>query len=333
MSGSAAAQVREFPVPSAEAQPTGITTGPDGALWFTEFNGNVHTIGRITTTGAFTEYTLPQGGSEPFWITTGPDGNLWFTEYNASKIGKITPAGAITEYATDCGFPSGITVGPDGALWFTVPTCNEVGRISTAGAISYFPVSASGGDGVGITTGPDGNLWIAGGNGDNIERLTPSGIATFYSVPTSASLPYAITTGADGALWFTEFYRSTIGRITTAGAITEFPLVDVAGRNPWPRHCSSRQDRVALRGSPSRGAPSVDNNGWCADPVLIRMANAQPQGITVGPDGALWFTEGNGDKIGRLGPNDISRSSHDFNCDSRSDIAGAIRRPAMSRCG
>jgi streptogramin lyase len=31
-------------------------------------------------------------------ITTGPDGALWFTEQNASKIGRITTAGVITEF-------------------------------------------------------------------------------------------------------------------------------------------------------------------------------------------------------------------------------------------
>jgi streptogramin lyase len=38
--------VTEFPLPTANSIPAGITAGPDGNLWFTEFNGNQ--IGRIT---------------------------------------------------------------------------------------------------------------------------------------------------------------------------------------------------------------------------------------------------------------------------------------------
>src|SRR5262249_20975766 len=39
--GSAAAQfITEFPTPTNPSGPYGITLGPDGALWFTEFNGN-----------------------------------------------------------------------------------------------------------------------------------------------------------------------------------------------------------------------------------------------------------------------------------------------------
>ena len=35
--------------------PQDVTTGPDGALWFTNFDNN--TIGRITTAGVVTNYT------------------------------------------------------------------------------------------------------------------------------------------------------------------------------------------------------------------------------------------------------------------------------------
>jgi streptogramin lyase len=41
--------ITEFPTPTANSGPTGITTGPDGALWFTE--GGANQIGRITTAG------------------------------------------------------------------------------------------------------------------------------------------------------------------------------------------------------------------------------------------------------------------------------------------
>jgi streptogramin lyase len=43
-----------FPV-TAGSSPAGIATGPDGAMWFTESNGNK--IGRITA-GSLTEYGM-----------------------------------------------------------------------------------------------------------------------------------------------------------------------------------------------------------------------------------------------------------------------------------
>jgi streptogramin lyase len=80
---------REFPVPTAFSAPRGITAGPDGNLWFTEFDGNK--TGRVSTTGVFTEYPIPTASSYPQGITAGPDGNLWFTEYADNKIGAVRP--------------------------------------------------------------------------------------------------------------------------------------------------------------------------------------------------------------------------------------------------
>ena len=42
-----------FPIPTAAAGPTGKTTGPDGNLWFAEFNTSK--IGRITPDGVITD--------------------------------------------------------------------------------------------------------------------------------------------------------------------------------------------------------------------------------------------------------------------------------------
>src|ERR671925_612329 len=70
----AGAALTEYPVPTSGSQPSGITVGPDGALWFTE--ENKHKIGRITTSGSITEYPVPTVPSGPSEITAGPDGAL-----------------------------------------------------------------------------------------------------------------------------------------------------------------------------------------------------------------------------------------------------------------
>lgn len=67
--------------------PVSITTGGDGALWFTEANGP-H-IARITTAGVVTEYSTGiTPGSILQGITRGPDSALWFTEYFGFRIGR-----------------------------------------------------------------------------------------------------------------------------------------------------------------------------------------------------------------------------------------------------
>src|SRR2546427_12523133 len=77
-------RITEYPTPTTPSEPTGVTSGPDGNLWFTEYWGN--NIARITTEGAVTEYRIPAPGSFPLGIASGPDGNLWFTEAYGDNI-------------------------------------------------------------------------------------------------------------------------------------------------------------------------------------------------------------------------------------------------------
>ena len=81
--------ITEFTIPTADSQPTGITAGGDGNVWFTEANAS--RIGRITPSGTITEFVVPTAVTRPFGITLGPDGNLWFTESSGNRISKISP--------------------------------------------------------------------------------------------------------------------------------------------------------------------------------------------------------------------------------------------------
>src|SRR5438034_737511 len=133
----ALARGHEFTIPTAGSYPWGITAGPDGNLWFTEYSGN--NIGRITTSGAITEFPLPTANSAPFGITAGPDGNLWFTEFVGNKIGRITTSGAITEVPlpTANSAPYGITAGPGGIrLWFTEASGDKIAVMRVAAEVA-----------------------------------------------------------------------------------------------------------------------------------------------------------------------------------------------------
>ena len=63
-------QVSYFNVPTASSSANYITAGPDGALWFGEYKGNK--IGRITTTGNFSEIPVPTANSGVSSITVRP---------------------------------------------------------------------------------------------------------------------------------------------------------------------------------------------------------------------------------------------------------------------
>jgi len=198
----------QFPEIDYEYAPVTITSGPDGALWFTTFNSfrpwdEPGQIDRITTTGvATTQYSFPAGGnagSPVNWggITTGPDGALWFTENACStsgecgQIGRLTTAGVVTaEYPTPSGtVPGSIMSGPNQALWFTAGTA--IGQITTGGAITEYPIPGSSASAQGITIGPNGSIWFTDSGNNAIGTFAPvnltvsvNGIGVVTSNPT-----------------------------------------------------------------------------------------------------------------------------------------------------
>jgi virginiamycin B lyase len=120
-----------------------LTTGPDGAIWFAgdNFNGG-NAIGRMTTSGVFTEYAGQAGQiGQVLGLTAGPDGALWFTNYSVPgdygfypypSIGRITTAGVVTTYGSPYVTEGamGITTGSDGAIWFNDHLNDSLGRIT-----------------------------------------------------------------------------------------------------------------------------------------------------------------------------------------------------------
>jgi virginiamycin B lyase len=164
---------RSFPIPASSSGLTmsGIASGPDAALWFTE-SSDVHdtlvsAIGRMGTDGHYAHWPVPTARSTPMRITGGPDGALWFTERSAGRIGRISTAGNITEFALPAGTsPFDITAGLDGALWFTTDT--GIGRISTNGEVKIVDMPKTAQGITGIAAAPDGTFRLTDSKGGAI---------------------------------------------------------------------------------------------------------------------------------------------------------------------
>jgi virginiamycin B lyase len=193
----------------------GIASGPDGALWFTEGQGNQ--IGRIGLDGQVSEYPLPAANSNPIGIDLGADRALWFIERMANRVGRITTDGDIAEYAipTPDSFPNAIVAGPDGNLWFTELKGDNIGRITLDGEITEYRTPGLGP--VGLAVGPDGALWSAGFTGNEVVRITTDGTITDrYAVAIPEGTPglcCGVAVTSDGSVWFTATEASLIGRV------------------------------------------------------------------------------------------------------------------------
>jgi streptogramin lyase/fibronectin type 3 domain-containing protein len=132
--------VTDYTVPGTAIYPEGITTGPDGALWFTgdDNQNGANIIGRLTTTGDFSLFPLSDTDTAPNEITTGPDGALWFTNAGGSDeplLGRITTAGEVTNYTTPNADPFGVAWdGVSNSLSFTEDDSSYVGLASIPSA-------------------------------------------------------------------------------------------------------------------------------------------------------------------------------------------------------
>lgn len=190
-------QVTSFPVDTGGSG-GGITSGSDGNLWFTKSDAlGRGAIVRLTLSGQATEFALREPGSAPGSIVPGPDGNLWFTEAGTERIGRITPAGAITEFPIGSR-PTDLVAGHDGNIWYA--TDGAIGHISTAGKV-YSPIAVEGGFGP-LAAGPDLRLWFVGAAELALGRVTPDGRRSLTGLPSGARWVVDLATGTLGSLWY-----------------------------------------------------------------------------------------------------------------------------------
>src|SRR5262245_19228056 len=257
----------------------------------------------------FGAFPTPTGQSTPTVITPGPDGNLWFTETTGNRIGRITPAGVITEFPlpTAGSLPSGITTGPDRNLWFTEPGNAKIGRITPSGTITEFNLQSNKTDLFSdITTGPDGALWFINPATNNIGQVTIQGVIREFQIrdsqiPVGAVLnPFGLTSGTDGGVWFTipgisriERFDPASGNFSgfntlTSGSSPGFITSGPDGALWFTEFNASQIGRISTAGNITEFPVPTQKSG--------------PNGITTGPDGALWFTEFQAGKIGQLIP-------------------------------
>jgi len=285
----------EYPIPTQDANSAEATTGPDGAMWFTERTAGK--IGRTTTAGVTTEYTIPSNPSAPTGITTGPDGALWFGE-NVGKVGRITTSGSITEYAVPSGSSaSDVVSGPDGNIWFSSWEYG-VGKLNVStGAITEY--SARTGNNAplmrSIAVGSDGAIWGIELAQNSLDRFDVNGTLTRYPITNGMINGYDLISGPDGALWFSSSANGNIGRFdmtthtqTSYATDEQYQISQIAigsdGALWFTETEGSKLGRLTTSGNfSSYSLPS----------------RVSPYGITLGSDNALWYTEYFGNNVGR----------------------------------
>ncbi len=268
---------------SFTAAPSGIVSGPDHNLWFTE--PTTDNYGYMTLGGAVTEYpfTLP-GGSRPTAIASGTDGNLYMAESLTNAIAISTTSGFIINQPPTSGSPVALSVASNGGMWAAVlPNALCPVSLSGVGTCITTPSTALSG----LANGPDGRLWFAQNGNNTIAAMSIPGF-TFasYPIPTANAGVTALASGSDGNMWFTESNTNKIARITTAGVVTEF-TTPIAGGVPTALTLGSDGNLYAID-TTHNDLIRMTTNGIM---TVISLTTTSPQFLTSGTDGNLYVTQ------------------------------------------
>jgi streptogramin lyase len=280
----------------------GITSGPDGNLWFTESHSpeDASFVGNITTGG--TVATFPIGFEHnPEGITAAPDGNLWFTEPDSNTIGNIVPTSTSTvnhyNIPTASSGAVTITLGSDGNLWFTEGAANQIGVITTGGTVTHeYPI-------------PPG-----------LSGVSVAAAGTGYQ---TGDVVTVVQSGASGGTLM-------VGTVSTSGGVVNFNSTPSIGTgysvanslNTTGGHGTGLQVNIASTSNsfgPSAITLGPDGNVWfvAASGVANNIIEVSPAGqftaypaaagsaaefITEGPDGNIWYTDNFNSAIAQLVP-------------------------------
>jgi virginiamycin B lyase len=200
-------------------------------------------------------------------------------------------------------------------LWISGQSWDAIARFDLATAtFQVFPMG-EGSRPHGLAFNGDGRLWAtleyAGAvvaidpeTGRIVERRDVHIACAACAAPLNPH-PHGLAIGADGrTLWFTGKATGTIGRIDPDGRTTHFQL-GAPGATP-----------IYIRAEGGTGAARPMWATELTGNVIARIAgggeeiaeypiptpNSRPIAIAPGPDGAMWFSEEAGNRIGRIDP-------------------------------
>lgn len=178
--------IKEFEIPLEQRGLKGITTDPNGNVWFYHSTNNSSTIIKMEQSGRFEEYDISGNTVVPNYVVQLAGGQLVF-----DKTRNI--------------------------LWFTDARTNSIGRLDTeSGQIRQIPIPTEKAGPMGIAISNDKKtIWFTEILASKIAKLDPdSGKITEYSTGKDTGPTFLIFDKND-ILWVTQSYSHDILRIQT----------------------------------------------------------------------------------------------------------------------
>ena len=226
-----------------------------------------------------------------FVIALAAAGGLAWKRMSAPTLASVIEYAMLEPRDT----PTALAIGPDGTVWFTIDFAAAVGRVRD-GKVERLPKPRTSLEPVGIAITNDGAAWFTDSEARQISRMAPSGDISSITLDTPVARLGKVAAAPDGSVWFAE---------ATAYSITSVK------DGKLQRHVID-----SLRGGPLGVAVSGDGTVWAtlqAANQLLRLSadgemstfdiptrSSSSADIAVGSDGAVWFLEFRGNKVGRF---------------------------------
>ncbi len=328
------------PAPHVPMTPTDFAFGPDGSLFFVDSLGwrvrRVDPNGVVTTvagTGldcanpafpcASNEGPARQVDIRPTAIAVGTDGVLYISEAGNGQIRQVGPDGMMRTIAGNrgtclpftaiCGEgqvateisirPGALAVGPDGCLYFIdrhvvrrIGLDGTVHTVAGGGSVFMEEVPATQVQLVepwNIAFGPDGSLYIA--SDWRVSRMTVDGIIRTIAGTGQA---YQLTdpTGDGGPA--TQARLTAFCRVAVSSDGTVF-IIENNNNGPKRVRRVGTDGIITTLAGGSAGCTTASPCGEGGPAAQARLYG--PGDVEVGPDGALYFSDGNAPPPGNGG--------------------------------
>lgn len=302
---------------TAASGPAFICAGPDGNLWASEYSA--HKILKMSPAGAvLAEYAAVVGGT-PYGIVAGPDGLIWVTNYTGNSVSKITTGGVRTDYALGVAAPLNICVGPDGNLWISCNTGPTIAKVTTGGVVTLYTTGVTGEPRGICSDGTD--VWFCNSGANGLNKITTGGVVTTYGMGIGTA-PRDVCLGPDNNLWVTCPGDKTIKKVRRSDGVIlgSFAVTNGAGSlNPCAIISANGELWATLFDTfkiaqCTTGGVVTEHSG--------PAASSGPLGMCLGPDGRVWSTEFNNNRIGAMTLDAVGKPS---------DPGGLSRRNAVRR--
>jgi streptogramin lyase len=295
--------LKQFRVPTPNANPKEITQGSDGNFWFTESHVNPpqsqnHHVARITPGGDITEF-LVCDFCFPNDIVQGPNDVLYFTKSDPA-LGRITTDGQVLPDVVapnSLANGNGIAARGNDVFWAAFNT-NSIWRYSAAtGVFTEFPIPTAGAIPFDVAVAADGSVWFTEFGADQLGHLDPAtGAIVETSVGNGPNGPRELAIATDGRVWFTRRFDQSVGFLDPAtNAVTEFALATPTG----PEGIAAASDgSMWFTQSVAGNIARITSTGVITEGRSVK--GSEPFGVTVAADGNPWYAELSANKIATL---------------------------------